>query len=417
MSLKKDTIYNLLGNGIPLLAAAGAIPYLLTALGSEKFGILTLIWALIGYFGLFDFGVGRALTYEVGRRKESAEVAELGKTIKAGLALTLFTGVLGLLLVYFLIAPYSAAWLKISYAEQATAKTAFEIVAIGIIPTTLTSGLRGTLEGFKRFVESNINRALLGTLMFLVPGVIVYIYGNNIEFVAIGLVGVRFLIFAIAIVQLKKYIIGTYEVSLNDIRPLLKFGVWVTISGLVGPVMVYGDRFFVSAAVGAEVLPLYAIPQEGLQRLLIIPAALTAALMPRMAAIKDVVYLQKVYKDNTRKIAVWMLIVLILASIAAHPVLSVWISKEFAEKTTPIVIILCIGLWFNSMAQMSMTLLHAIGKPKLAAVSHLIELPLFIMAIILLSKEFGIIGAATAWTLRVTADFFIFNYFVKTSLK
>ena len=70
MSLKKDTVYNLLGNGVPLLAAAVAIPYLLTSLGNEKFGLLALIWSLIGYFGLFDFGVGRALTYEVSRKKD-----------------------------------------------------------------------------------------------------------------------------------------------------------------------------------------------------------------------------------------------------------------------------------------------------------------------------------------------------------
>ena len=63
MSLKRDTVYNLLGNGIPLLAAVGTIPYLLRVLGNEQFGLLTLLWALIGYFSLFDFGVGRALTY------------------------------------------------------------------------------------------------------------------------------------------------------------------------------------------------------------------------------------------------------------------------------------------------------------------------------------------------------------------
>jgi GT2 family glycosyltransferase len=32
---------------------------------------------------------------------------------------------------------------------------------------------------------------------------------------------------------------------------LLNYGVWVTVTGIVGHLMVYGDRFFVSAAVGA----------------------------------------------------------------------------------------------------------------------------------------------------------------------
>ena len=417
MSLKKDTVYNLLGNGVPLLAAAVAIPYLLTSLGNEKFGLLALIWSLIGYFGLFDFGVGRALTYEVSRKKDECETEIVGKVIKAGLVLTLVTGVLGVLLVYFLVAPYSAIWLKISPAEQSTARLAFEVAAIGIIPTTLTSGLRGALEGFKRFVESNINRALLGTLMFLVPALVVWGVGANLPAVAMGLVVVRFLICGLAFFQLRQHLRGPFKVRSVDIKPLLNFGVWVTISGLVSPLMVYGDRFFVSAAVGAEALPLYVIPQEGLQRLLIIPAALTAALLPRMAAATKKIELQEMYTKNIRRIAVSMFIVLFFTWLLAMPILSIWISEDFAKKSMPIVIVLCIGLWFNSMAQMPMTLLHSIGRPKLAAISHLIELPIYVGLIILLSREFGIIGAAAAWSLRVMLDFFVFHYFAKMSQK
>jgi len=65
VSLKKNTLWNLLGSGLPLIAAAACIRYCLQQLGKEAFGVLTLIWALIGYFSLFDFGAGRALTFEL----------------------------------------------------------------------------------------------------------------------------------------------------------------------------------------------------------------------------------------------------------------------------------------------------------------------------------------------------------------
>jgi O-antigen/teichoic acid export membrane protein len=41
----------------------------------EAFGVLTLIWALIGYFSLFDMGVGRALTYELSKLRGAVSVA------------------------------------------------------------------------------------------------------------------------------------------------------------------------------------------------------------------------------------------------------------------------------------------------------------------------------------------------------
>ena len=122
MSLRKNTLWNLAGSGLPLIAAVFCIPYLLKQLGNEAFGVLTLIWALIGYFSLFDMGVGRALTYELsklrGEAAQSSEAAQthssttpvdknthtanaaalhndISHTLKAGLLLTLAAGAVG----------------------------------------------------------------------------------------------------------------------------------------------------------------------------------------------------------------------------------------------------------------------------------------------------------------------------------
>ena len=229
MSLKRDTVYNLLGNGIPLLAAVGTIPYLLRVLGNEQFGLLTLLWALIGYFSLFDFGVGRALTYEVSR-KHGDGIGALRVVVRAGLLLTVLTGIVGTLAIYFFVAPYSANWFKISAAQHAPARLAFEITAFGIIPTTLTSGLRGALEGLQRFLDSNINRIALGTLMFVMPALVVYIRGPDLPAVALSLVAARLLVCGLALFQLRQYLRRSVPIRSDDIKPLLNFGVWVTIS-------------------------------------------------------------------------------------------------------------------------------------------------------------------------------------------
>lgn len=73
-NVAKNTVYNLLGYGIPLLVAVVLIPSLIKGLGEEKFGILSLCWIVIGYFSFLDFGIGRALT------KIVAEKIGLNKT-------------------------------------------------------------------------------------------------------------------------------------------------------------------------------------------------------------------------------------------------------------------------------------------------------------------------------------------------
>lgn len=418
MSLKRDTVYNFIGNLAPLLAAAIAIPYLLSSLGSEKFGILTLIWALIGYFGIFDLGVGRALTYEVSRRTKDHSEKNIKIIIKSGLTITFITGILGSLFVFFLIAPFGSKWFSISAGLQNEVTDAFKVIAFGIIPTTLTSGLRGVLEGFERFLEASSNRLILGTLMFLLPAISIILFGASLITIAIHLVAARYLMFIVTIFQLREYVFNKVSFNFENVKSLINFGSWITISGLISPLMTYGDRFFVSAITGAEALTFYAIPQEALQRLLIIPTAYTTSLMPRISKIsqkKDEII--ESYLGSLHKIAVIMFMVCTIAAFTAHPILSLWISEEFAQKSIYIIYILCIGLWFNSMSQLSITLLHATAKPKLVTIAHIIELILYVITIIVLSNLFGILGAAIAWTLRVTLDFILLHYLSLQTMK
>ena len=71
MSIKKNTIWNLFGASIPVTLGFIVVPYIISKVGVETFGILSLIWALIGYFGLFDFGLGRALTQQVSYARQN----------------------------------------------------------------------------------------------------------------------------------------------------------------------------------------------------------------------------------------------------------------------------------------------------------------------------------------------------------
>ena len=149
MNLRHNTLWSLAGAAIPLVAAVIFIPSLLEQLGNEAFGVLTLIWALIGYFSLFDLGVGRALTYELGKLRVSGSRDDLSITLKAGLKITLAAGLLGALLM-FILAPYLAKeWLKISPGLQHDAMLSFQIAAAGVIPTTITSGFRGGARGLR----------------------------------------------------------------------------------------------------------------------------------------------------------------------------------------------------------------------------------------------------------------------------
>src|SRR5260370_8362504 len=58
--LARNTIWNLLGQLLPMAVAVVAIPPLVRGLGVARFGVLSLGWIVVGYFSLFDLGIGRA---------------------------------------------------------------------------------------------------------------------------------------------------------------------------------------------------------------------------------------------------------------------------------------------------------------------------------------------------------------------
>lgn len=51
-----------------MIAAVIAIPQLIAEMGMARFGVLSLAWIVVGYFSLFDFGLGRAMTQLVSRK-------------------------------------------------------------------------------------------------------------------------------------------------------------------------------------------------------------------------------------------------------------------------------------------------------------------------------------------------------------
>src|SRR6266851_5762671 len=97
--LARNTVWNLLGSGAPMLVAVFCIPILIRGLGKERFGVLALAWALVGYASLFDLGLGRALTQLVARKLGAGEEREVPTLVWTSLLLMTLLGVAGAVVV------------------------------------------------------------------------------------------------------------------------------------------------------------------------------------------------------------------------------------------------------------------------------------------------------------------------------
>jgi len=414
MSLRRNTLWNLAGAGAPLIVGAAVIPYLVRNAGLEAFGILTMVWALIGYFSLFDLGLGRALTQQVAQKLAVKATGELPMLIKSGLLMAAGTGLAGGLALAVLAGPLATDWLNISQPLRDDAYRALLFAAIGVPLTTATVGLRGVLEAYEDFRDVNLLRMLLGLANFALPTLSVMWLGPSLAWMVASLMAARLVIGAAHWMLVRRRLRGNVFVGVPisaaaagaGVRRLLVFGAWLTVSNVVSPLMVTADRFVVSAVLGAAVVAFYTVPSEVIARALILPGALTNALFPRMASMlmSERDGARVLYRRCVALVAGVLLLVCPVLMLGAHWGLTVWLGAGFADQSTTVLRILALGLLLNGIATVPYAAVQAAGHARVTAQFHLIEAALYFPVLWFGLVEFGIAGAAFAWTLRVGID-------------
>jgi O-antigen/teichoic acid export membrane protein len=405
--LARNAVWNVMAQGVPLAVALIAIPALLRALGVERFGVLALVWALIGYTGLFDLGLGRAMTKLLADRLGHDDPAGIAPLFWTGLVLMTAVGVAGTGAA-LLIAPWLVTGaLTISPAATDETLAAFRVVAIGIPVVTLSAGLRGALEAQQRFTAIAAVNAFLGSLTFLGPLLAVR-YGNHLAVMAAVILASR-AIAAITYLLLclrSDRFVARPQFSRGEVGPLLRFGGWMTITNVVGPVMDNMDRFILGALRSVSLVPFYATPYDVVSRILLIPNALTGVLFPAFstALVGDPRRAANLFVSGVHYLFLALAPVVLLVIVFAKEGLTIWLDADFAAASERILQWLAVGVLISSLARMPYVLLQAAGRPDLTARLHLAELIPYLAAVWWLVERFGALGTAIAWTLRVALD-------------
>jgi len=164
--LARNTALNLAGQAVPLVAALVAIPWLIRGLGADRFGVLTLVWATIGYFSLVDLGLGRALIHAVATRLGSSREDELVALGWTALALMFLLGALGAVALAAATPWLVTDLLKIPPTLRAESARSFYLLALALPIVVSTAGLRGIIEAHQHFGLATALRIPLAILSY-----------------------------------------------------------------------------------------------------------------------------------------------------------------------------------------------------------------------------------------------------------
>jgi O-antigen/teichoic acid export membrane protein len=406
--LARNTVWNLIGNGAPLIVAVFSIPILIHGLGKDRFGVLTLAWALIGYASLFDIGLGRALTQLVAKKLGSGESHEIPALAWTSLLLMLALGAVGAVAI-IAISPWLVHHaLKVPEGIQQEVLRAFYLLGLAVPAVVGTAGLRGLLEAHQRFDLITALRIPTGVFTFAGP-LMALPFSRSLGPVVGILVAGRFLgCLAHLLVCLKVIPELRERVAWHgpSAGPLLRFGSWITVSNIVGPLMLTLDRFLIGALVSTTAVAYYATPYEVVTKFWLIPGALVGVMFPAFSAsfTLDRNRTVDLYRRSVKYVFLVLFPLVLLTMALARLGLTFWLGADFAQHSFRVLQWLALGVLMNGLAQIPFALVQGIGRPDLTAKLHLVELPCYLLALWWLISAYGIEGAAIAWTARMGVD-------------
>jgi len=401
-------LWSLAAQALPAIVGLVTIPFIVRGLGVERFGVLTLAWMVIGYFSLFDMGLGRAVTKLAAEFVVSTERSRFNQLVWTAWYLMLGLGIAGAL-VLAIIAPWLVRTaIKVPVALQGETLQAFYLLACSIPIVVLTTGFRGVLEAAQHFKLTSLIKIPIGVLTFITP-LFVLRFTPNLAAIVLALIIVRLfgaLAYAVMCHRAAHVSPTPAPIDRPSARTLLGLGAWMTVSNVVSPLMVSVDRFFIGAFMSIAAVAYYATPFEAITKLLIVPSAIAAVVFPAFSTASVINRERMVVLFRT---GLWVLflsmypIAFIIVTFAPD-LLRLWLGSAFALQSTGALRWLAVGVLMNSLASMPFALLQGIGRSDTTARIHLVEAPLYLVLLVWLINEYGITGAAIAWSARTTLD-------------
>jgi O-antigen/teichoic acid export membrane protein len=404
MSIRKNTVINIIGSVIPLVVTLLTVPIYLKLLGVERYGVIALIWLMLGYFSFLEMGLGKAVANQIAKASHASDSVK-SEIFWTGLILNAGFGIAGAFVLWLLGKYLILHFLKMpdQYLSETIATLPWLIVTLPL--ALISSVLSGTLEGRHRFDIVNYLQVITSVVFQVVPIVAAYFYGPSLEIVvpvaivSRVLMNIPFLIACVFYVPMHFRPVFSFSCA----KKLFKYGGWVAITGIVSPILDTVDRLIIASVLGVQAVAHYTLSYQVITKAKIIPMSLSRVIFPKFSDYESHDALNLALRA-LEILSLVMTPIVVFGIIFLQQFMNLWIGKELSVITAPLGVILLFGVWLNSLAHVPFNLLQGQGQPDKVAKLHTIELLPFLCILWLFINYFGLLGVAIAWSLRVTLD-------------
>ena len=411
MTVGRDTGFNLVAALVPALLTLVVTPFYLHVIGPERFGILAICWTIIGAFTFASLGMGPALSYRLALMDADSPAAR-SRHVWVALLIGLSASLLGALLALATAHVYFRHFGLLSSGMEGEMWKAMPFLAI-LLPLSTVSGiLNGALQGRRRFGALSALGALNALVSATAPLVTALLVDVELPTLVCAMVWANALALLLQITVCARIVPLRFpsRFGSEDVKGLLGYGAWMSATALVAPILLLADRFVVGSIGGPTAVAVYVLAFYVLQGMLLVPASLTSAMLPRLASLtreEDVHKLQSSWLTWLNGILTPLVIVAIAFS---APFFRLWVGLTLGSAASPVAVILLVGCWVHGIGHIPSAVLVGRGRPDLLTKLLLVYLLPYLVLLYFATAWYGVVGAAAAWTVRAAFDPVLFVY-------
>lgn len=374
-------------------------PVVLHCLGTEVYGLWTLIVSVTGYFTVLDFGVNTAIVRYISSSSAQNDAVQARKIYSTSMAIFAAVAVV-LMLFSFVFGFFFPSLFNLHHFPQLYIYAVFVLSAMDLAGGLLFSLFPGALSGLQEFKFINGSSIIVTVTK---SALLVYLLKQGH-----GLLTLAFLQLCATLVRstFQYWRIKTRHsflyfsrdgINRDTVKLIYSYSVYSFIIAIALKLLFYTDSVVIGSLLGVAQVTYYAIPSSLLYYLEQLVWAMIAVLVPVISA-NEAIGEQRgnvdLYIAGTRYSLLVSLPIVISLFYYGDDFISLWMGPEIAAHSQVVLRLLLIGSGLAMSQLIAHGIMKGISKHKVLAYILMIEAIANLGISLALARPYGIEGVA-----------------------
>ncbi|MCK9372277.1 MAG: oligosaccharide flippase family protein [Sulfuricurvum sp.] len=409
ISLKKNIITSYFSQGYVVLLGIIVLPFYISEMGAEAYGLVGFFAMLQSWFNLLDLGLTPTIGRETARMRagkyDNITYRRLFRSLNIIFVCVAVIGGVSLLILSGLIAE---KWLHVERLSISEVSFALKIMIISIALRWMTGLYRGVVSGSEQFVWLSGFNVIIATLRFLIVFPVMWLFGATPTVFFSYQFIVAIIEFSGLLIKAKNLLpkltslqAGKIGWSIKPIKSIIGFSISIALTSGIWVLVTQTDKLIMSNLLTLENYGYFTLAVLVASGIMMITAPISSAIMPRMVKLEaDGKYeeLIRIYRHLTQIVTVIAGSVAIILSSFTVQILYVWTGdRHIAEVAAPIMQLYAIGYGILAVAAFPYYLQYAKGSLKLHIYGSVLFVIILLPVLFWATHQYGMIGAGYAW--------------------